>query len=80
MRVFGEVALPHIGSETWENSEHHPIYGIWDLEERSEVRVVVYSIDALGLGKIPSSPPIYLGCGSLYSLRDLGRIPRLVPI
>ena len=33
---------PHIGSGTWKNSQVHPLCGHWDLEERSEVRVVIY--------------------------------------
>ena len=39
------------------------MYWIWDSEERStersKVRVVANSIDAWGLGKIPSSPSIW---------------------
>ena len=31
------------GSRTWKNSELYLLYRLWDLEERSEVRVVVYS-------------------------------------
>ena len=55
-------ALPHIGCGTKKNSDHHPIYWICDLEERtterSEVQVIVYSIDALRLVRIPRSPLI----------------------
>ena len=27
---------------TWKNSELYPLYRLWDLEERSEVVVVIY--------------------------------------
>ena len=30
-------------SKVWKNSELYPLYRLWDLEERSEVRVYVYS-------------------------------------
>ena len=42
---------------------------IWELEERSEVRVVVYTflpMKVLGLEKIPSSP--HMGSDPLYRL------------
>ena len=71
--------------ELGKSSEHHLIYWTWDLEEqsteRSEVRVVLYSIDALGLGKIPSSPPIktlalHITSSETWENLKLRRIPR----